>query len=172
MELRINRVWINRSRPVILINQKNTGHKVDAQQIMGKGIFRSEHIAMFTARKRSLRSLCFYTCLSVILFTGMGWGGVGRSASVHAGIPPWTRHPTGPDTPQTRHSPGTRYPQSTPQDQAPPRSRPPLRSACLEIWSTSGRYASYWNAILLYCNFTLLLSFYSNLEKFPFSLLE
>ena len=32
----------------------------------------------FTPRKRSLRRLCFYTCLSVILFTGGGraWRGV------------------------------------------------------------------------------------------------
>ena len=40
---------------------------------------------LITAGKRSLRRLCFYTFLSVILFRG---GGV--SASVHAGIhPPW-----------------------------------------------------------------------------------
>ena len=48
-------------------------------------------ISIFTARKRCLRRLCFYTCLSVILFTG------GVSASVHAGIhtspPPGSRHP-------------------------------------------------------------------------------
>ena len=32
------------------------------------------YIIIFTARKRSLRRLCFYTCLSVILFTvGRGW---------------------------------------------------------------------------------------------------
>ena len=43
---------------------------------------------IFTARKRSLRRLCFYTCLSVILFTG-GW-----SAPVHAGM----------------HTPRSRYP--------------------------------------------------------------
>ena len=42
----------------------------------------------------------------------------GGSASVHAGIPP----PPGPDTPPSR--------------------------ACWKIRSTSGRYASYWNAIL------------------------
>ena len=30
---------------------------------------------------------------------------------------------------------------------------PPLRSACWEIRSTSGRYASYWNAILFSWNF-------------------
>ena len=32
---------------------------------------------VITARKRSLRRLCFYTCLSVILFTGGGWSGGG-----------------------------------------------------------------------------------------------
>ena len=59
---------------------------------------------------------------SVILFTG-------GSASVHAGIPP---------------PPGTRHP----PDQAPPL---PGTRAYWEIWSTSGRYTSYWNAILLFC---------------------
>ena len=39
--------------------------------------FRENSIRLITARKRSLRRLCFYTCLSVILFT---WGvyGCGR----------------------------------------------------------------------------------------------
>ena len=36
---------------------------------------------IITARKRSLRRLCFYTDLSVIIFTGR------VSAPVHAGIP-------------------------------------------------------------------------------------
>ena len=95
--------------------------------------------------------------LSVILFTGV-W-----SASVHAGIspppPPRTRHPleqTPPwdqappeQTPQTGQTPpGTRHP-SLEQTPPPPQSRPPRSSACWEIRSTSGRYASYWNAILL-----------------------
>ena len=50
-----------------------------------------------------------------------------------AGIPP------GPGTPRTRHHP------------------PPLGSsrAYWEIRSTSGRYASYWNAILYFPNFAL-----------------
>ena len=54
------------------------------------------HVKAFvTARKRSLRSLCFYTCLSVILFTGVGgvclsayWDtspGAGPPCAVHAG---------------------------------------------------------------------------------------
>ena len=90
------------------------------------------------------------------------------SVSVHAGIP----YPPGPGTPpleqtpfwsrhpQEQAPPGTRYPSPRsrhppPRDQAhppgadPPGSRPHLRSACWEIRSTSGRYASYWNAILL-----------------------
>ena len=34
----------------------------------------THYIIIFTARKRSLRRLCLYTCLSVILFTvGRGW---------------------------------------------------------------------------------------------------
>ena len=42
----------------------------------------------FLPSATKLRRLCFYTCLSVILFTG-------GSASVHAGIPPRTRQPPG-----------------------------------------------------------------------------
>ena len=50
--------------------------------------------AVITTRKQSLRRLCFYTCLSVILFTG-------GSASVHAGIA---------DHPQEQTAPGSRHP--------------------------------------------------------------
>ena len=102
-----------------------------------------------TARKRSLRRLCSYTCLSVILFTGKG------SASVHAGIadssllgadPPWeqTRRSRPPPGEQTYS--GGRYP---PRSRHPTGRRPNLHSACWEIRATSGRYASYWNAYLL-----------------------
>ena len=52
------------------------------------------------------------------VFTGVCDSGHGGSAPLHAGIPP------------------------------PWQGRPPLCSACWEIRSTSGRYASYWNAIL------------------------
>ena len=62
---------------------------------------------IFTARKRSLRRLCFYTCLSVILFTG---GAV--SVSVHAGIHPPEQTPLGADTPL-----GSRQPR---REQTPP----------------------------------------------------
>ena len=61
-------------------------------------------------------------------------------------VPPPTRHTPPdqtsprPDTPPwTRHSP----------DKAPLDQAPSWCSACWKIWSTSGWYASYWNAILL-----------------------
>ena len=62
------------------------------------------------------------------------------SASVHAGIPPPPppprpgADPPGADPPPSRRPPGSRHPQHRP---------------CFEIQSTHGRYASYWNAILL-----------------------
>ena len=85
----------------------------------------------------------------------------------------WSRHPPpGPGTPPgtrytppgTRYTPGARYTPGpgTPQDQVHPPGQvhprdqvhplgpgtPPRRRACWEIRSMSGRYASYWNAIL------------------------
>ena len=57
--------------------------------------------------------------------------GGGGSASVHAGIPPPRSRP--------------------PPEQTPPLEQTaPVSSACWEIWATSGRYASYWNAFLCY----------------------
>ena len=67
--------------------------------------------------------------------------------SVHRGVclsacwdtTPWDQVP-----PRTRHPPGP----GTPQDQAPlPRTRHPPE-ADSNIWSMSDRYASYWNAFL------------------------
>ena len=101
-------------------------------------------MALVTARKLSLgqgnifSSVCQEFCPQ---------GGEGGSASVHAGIPhtPWDQAPP-------EHAP----PPAGPQDQTPsgpgtpsPRPGTPRASACWEIRSTSGRYASYWNAILL-----------------------
>ena len=121
------------------------------------------------ARKRSLRRLCFYTCLSVILFTG------GVSASVHAQIhtPPGADtpleqiHPEQTPHPQSRHPPGleqthpqSRHPQSrhplgadTPQSRHLPGADTPLEltlpwSRHPPLCSASGRHASYWNAYL------------------------
>ena len=72
--------------------------------------------------------------------------------------PPRSDTPLGPDTPpMTRHPPvpDTPLDQTPPQDQTPPwtrhppGTRHPSRAADSEIRSTSGRYASYWNAFLL-----------------------
>ena len=67
----------------------------------------------------------------------------GGSASVHAGIPPWEQAPPGSRNPPLGADPPWR-----------PAARhagiaPLLRSACWEKRSTSGRYASHWNAILV-----------------------
>ena len=91
---------------------------------------------IITAHKRSLgqgnifRSVCQEFCPQG-----------GGSASVHAGIlpPPEQGPPRDQAPPQIRHPPRP----GTPLDQTPPPSR-----TCWEIRSTSGRYASYWNAIL------------------------
>ena len=92
------------------------------------------------------------------LFTGVcDFVNRGVSASVHAGIPPGSRHPLGADPAVADTPPGSRHPQEqTPREQTPPRSRhtplgadtPPPCRAWREIQSTRGRYASYWNAIL------------------------
>ena len=64
------------------------------------------------------------------------------------GRPPLTRQtPPGPDPPGSgRPPPGTRPPRTgrSPRDQTPP----PPRETDSSIRSTSGRYASYWNAFL------------------------
>ena len=92
--------------------------------------------SLFTARKRSLRRLCFYTCQSVILFTGwvlhpvgvciqgglhLGesapWGSASRGCYIQEGVCIWGL------------------------------GRPPVWY--YRIRSMSGRYASYWNAFLL-----------------------
>ena len=75
----------------------------------------------------------------MILFSG-GGEYLTRYTPLGPGTPPGT-------PPETRYTPGTRYTH-------PPRTRyqvhpPGAQHACWEIRSTRGRYASYWNAILL-----------------------
>ena len=76
----------------------------------------------------------------------------GGSAPLHAGIPPGPEA----DLPGSRHPPrANTLGADTPP---PPRSRSPQEqtpwhSACWEIWATSGRYTSYWNAYLFECMF-------------------
>ena len=72
----------------------------------------------------------------------------GGSAPLHAGI-----HPSPQE--QTRQEQTPPAGADTPQEQTPPsRSRPPppRHSTCWEIRTTSGRYKSYWNAILFSCS--------------------
>ena len=69
--------------------------------------------------------------------------------------PPGTRHPRSrhPPTLQAgRHPSWEQTPSGTrpPQDQTPPGPDTPPREAHSSIRSTSGRYASYWNAFLFY----------------------
>ena len=114
---------------------------------------------IFTARKRSLWRLYFYTCLSVILFTG-GWGvlvplhgGIhpragtppSRYTPILAGTPPGQVHPPAGTPPSQAGTPpgqaGTPW-AGTPPGQAgtPPgqAGTPPLHSAC---WDTVNKRA-------------------------------
>ena len=88
--------------------------------------------------------------VSVILSTG---GGLPHCMlGYHT---PQEQTPLGPD-PQTRHPPDQTPPGLDPPVGPGTPQNSPLRSACWEIWSTSGRYASYWNAILCYLGVLLL----------------
>ena len=64
--------------------------------------------------------------------------------------PPWEQTPPGADPPRSRHAPGSRHPleQNPPQSRHPPGTQYTPREADSGIWSTSGQYASYWNAFL------------------------
>ena len=70
--------------------------------------------------------------------------------------PPWDQaDPPGSDPPGTRQTPLDQTPppetRQTPPDQTPPQDQAdplPPREADSSIRSTSGRYASYWNAFL------------------------
>ena len=98
---------------------------------------------LFTVRKRSCGKVMFYTCLSVILFTGGDLPqcklGYTPFAPLGPETPPRTRgrHPPGPeaDTPLSRPSqqtPPSRYPsQADTPPQTPPGQTPPSRRLLL-----------------------------------------
>ena len=110
-----------------------------------------------------LRRLCFYSRVSV----HRGAGGWGCLPQCMLGCPPspipgadtqWEQTPPGADTSQSRHPqsrhppqadpPGSRHP---PREQTPPRSRhPPGADTPPRYGHCCGRYASYWNAFLLF----------------------
>ena len=106
---------------------------------------------IFTARKRSLRRLCFHRCLSVHgggVFPHCMLGYTPRTRGRHPRqqTPPQDQTPP----PRTRHPlPRCRYPLPWSRHTPELTPNPPPRSACWEIGATSGRYASYWNAYLL-----------------------
>ena len=65
---------------------------------------------------------------------------------------PQSRYPLGRYTPPEQVNPLGRYTPrqaGTPRADTPPRAGTPW-AGTLEIWSMSGRYASYWNAFLLF----------------------
>ena len=114
----------------------------------------SNSYVIVTARKRSFRRLCFHRCLSVhgggcLPHYMLGYTHPGPEADTpHPGTrgrPPWA------DTPQadTPH-PGTRGRPpwaDTPLGRHPRADTPPC-TVHAGIRSTSGRYASHWNAFL------------------------
>ena len=63
---------------------------------------------------------------------------------------PWERDPPGKETPLARRPPS--------------KETLPLRTACWEIWSTSGWYASYWNVILFDNMLTVTMRSYCKLS--------
>ena len=118
---------------------------------------KSRHKAHFYRPQRSWAKVMFLQ-VSVILSTG---GGV--SASVHPGIPCREQTPPGSRPPPEQTPPGSRDPQEhtppgsrhQPQSRHPPGAdTPPPREADSGIRSTTGRYASYWNAFLSRNKFT------------------
>ena len=75
-------------------------------------------------------------------------GGGGCLPQCMLGYPPGSTPPRGPDIPPNHAPPGTRPPPD--QTPTPPGAdTPPPQEADCSIRSTSGRYASYWNAFLL-----------------------
>ena len=90
---------------------------------------------IFTARKRSLGQGNIFGSTYQEFCLG------GSLPQCMLRYPPQEQTPPRPGTPQDQAPPGNRHP--------PPRpGTPSLHSACWEIRSTSGRYTSYWNAIL------------------------
>ena len=102
------------------------------QRSWGKVIFSQASVILFTG------GVCLSACWDI---TPPGPGTPLDQAPPRPGIPPGSR-PSWPGTPLDQASPQTRHP--------PRPGIPPTQSrAYWEIRSTSGRYASYWNAILV-----------------------
>ena len=123
-------------------------------------IFRNPLDLIITARKRSLRRLCFHKCLSVhsggvcsiaCWDTPPGTRGrpfLGRHLPRQTPPPSGRRPPR--QTPRGRHYPPHRHPLG----QRPPGQTPPSCTVHAGIRSTSGWYASHWNAFLFWVGLT------------------
>ena len=122
-------------------------------------------LKLVNAHKHSLRRLCFYMCLSVILFTG------GGSASVHAGMPP-----PGADPPE-KNPPAADPPQQTPPPGAdppgvdtPPSRHPPTPRADTPQQSMLRDTVNVWAVrILLECNLVHNVALLSARERLTFN---
>ena len=94
---------------------------------------------LITARKQSLGQGNIFSSMCQE-FSPHGGG----STSVHAGIPPHP-HPQADTLPRSRHPHGSINPPWSIHHLGA--DTPPPHCAYWQIWSTSGQYASYWNAI-------------------------
>ena len=131
---------------------------------------------LITARKGNLRRLCFYTCMSFcpqggvpgqvlpVRYTpgryapgqGTPQAGTPRAGTTPRQVPPRQVHPPKQVHPLGRYTPLGRYsPRQVPPGRypswagTPPWAGSPPATVHAGIQSTSGRYASYWNAFLL-----------------------
>ena len=102
---------------------------------VNKPLYANQRGRLITARKRSLGQCNIFApvCHSV------HGGGGGRPGQVH---------------PRTRYAPRDQV-HIPPRPGTPPRDQvhPPQSSACWEIRTTRGRYASYWNAFFFVKNY-------------------
>ena len=146
--------WYDHSRFTMLALVLNSNSKRETLPLTET--FRIQVLLLPAATKLGQGNIFTGLCLST------GGGAVCLSASWD--IPPWEQTPLGPDptpgtrphlrdqTPQEQTPPGAHRPRTRPprtRNGRPPRTRPaPPREADSSIRSTSGRYASYWNAFL------------------------
>ena len=152
------------------LDSKMSGARPEKYQNMMGKYFILIYSMFITARKRSLRRLYFYTCLSVILFTG------GMSASVHDGI-----HPSllAADTPRKQTPPqvadtpsGSRHPPEadTPPSQCMLGDTGNKRAVCILLEYIFVSVFLPWFVILVLLLFSYVVHVENSTTNFPFSL--
>ena len=157
---------------------KIVGHKKDSSSVQVEHVYdilqdknqSSTYLPVvadfFTARKRSLGQGNIYrpqrSCGQGNVFTGVclstGGGGCLPQCMLGCHTPPGMENPPWMENPPRWRTPPMENP-LPPRWRNPPRmeKRPP-READSSIWSTSGRYASYWNAFLFHKRLSFFLS--------------